>query len=681
MSSLTAAGRNVRRGAGMLARALAQGAPCVLPGLLVGFGISGLGGLACALPGVFWGAVRFCRARRPSAALGEAAWFALGFFPVCVIGSLSWTWRVPLALMAIGTLGWALPWALLVHALGRRNPSWQSFTLVACAWTLWMLPFDALGFPLRCLTLAAVETTPTFLAGARLVGANAIEGLLMAGAALSAIAWARSAPGFMRRLVAAGRPALAALCVTLVLALFAERTAPPATGAIEVGIAQLSTPSAYAAQRMQHPEWMDAFETHRARSLDALAGVDLIVLPESHDAAFGWNVPRLRERWQSFARERQTALVFTTFLSEASGRKSNAAVVLDRTGEVAGIHRKVLLAFYGEALLDAGAAFEPFTALSGVPLGVLICNESTVPQPVRTLVQKGAQLLAVATNDVTFGSSVLTFGHLNNTRLRAIEAGRNVVWSSNAGPSGVIDRWGTIDRAAPFREAAIVRGRAVLHQELTPAVRLHRELAVVFAIALLFSLVAVRSAPTFEPTQSTPAPNRPLRAGLLGSAALVATVASPAVVESLQGKPAHAASAVLETLVQKRAPRTDTIARARFGTTRSESAAGAAHYLFTYLGDPNPELPQSVRAAQHLDELAHALQQRGLTLSRITLDPEHLPRVPVLVEERAGGYGVLVQPYDERVAYFTPFRGPEVLPPKPAVARTTGSAWLVTSPE
>ena len=47
-----------------------------------------------ALLGAFWGAVRFARSSGFSSALREGLWFALGFFPVCVIGSLSWTWRL-----------------------------------------------------------------------------------------------------------------------------------------------------------------------------------------------------------------------------------------------------------------------------------------------------------------------------------------------------------------------------------------------------------------------------------------------------------------------------------------------------------------------------------------------------------------------------------------------------------
>jgi apolipoprotein N-acyltransferase len=675
------AARAVERGSSRLARVVTPGAPSVLPGLLAGFGVSGLGGLACAALGVFWGSVRFARAPAYSCALREGLWFALGFFPVCVIGSLSWTWRVPLVLFSIGTLGWALPWALLVSWVGRRGPSWQALTVTACAWALWMLPFDALGFPLRCLTLAAVETAPFVVAGARLVGADALEGVLMAALALSAAAWARSGQGLTRRLLAASRSALLPASVVLLLALFARRTAPPSSGAIDVGVAQLNTPSAYAAERMRHPEWMESFAAHRERVLGALGRVDLVVLPESHDAALSWNVPAVRERWQRFARDHQTALVFTTFASEASGKKSNAAIVLDRAGKVAGIHRKVLLAFYGESLLEAGASFEPFEALVGVPLGVLICNESTASAPMRALVRKGAQLLAVSTNDVSFGSSVLTFGHLNNTRLRAIEAGRSVVWSSNAGPSGVIDRWGVIDAAAPFREAAAVRARALLHQDITPVVRLESQLALFLAAALLFSFWAVRSAPLLTPQGTNArAPVPPVRALFLLGTSLALAALSPAIVEHLRGDPTRAFGSLLETFVRKSSPTLDASARARFGTPRSESAAGAVHYLLSYLGEPHPKLLDDVRAARNLDELARGLERRGFSLSRIQLDPERLPRVPVLVEERTGGYGVLVQPHDERVAYFTSFRGPEVHAPHVAVERTTGVAWLVTAP-
>ncbi len=683
MSALGQAPRAAKKAATWLARLLAPGAWSLAPGLLLGFGVSGLGGLPCALLGMFGACVRFSAATNGARALREALWLSVGLFPITVIGALSWTYRVPLALSVIGALGFSAPLALLVQWAATRRSSWHTFALIAAAWTLWLKLFDVLGFPLRCLTLAAIETAPLVVAGARLLGSDALEGLLLASLVLPALAWQRADAPLEARARSASKALLPGLAAVGVLAAFAHRTAPRAAAALDAGVAQLNVESEYASGRLRYPEWMDAFDAHRTRALDALRGVDLLVLPETHDAAFSWSLPSARARWASWAAERGAALVYTTFSSEPSGRKSNSAVVLNRSGQVAGIHRKARLAFYGEALLEAGEGFMPPEALPGVPLGVLICNESLTSAPALSHVERGARLLAVVTNDVSFGSSVLTFAHLNNTRLRAIETGRSLIWASNAGPSGIVDRWGALDAAAPFRQAAAVRAPVALHDELTPFVRTRRPLTAFFGAVLVLSFFVLRSRPReAAPSRAAPPPGiKSLVGALLGAlGALGASVLSPALVEALHGAPERAGLAALEPFLRESARGSATSARARFAATKSDSALAAARYLYAYLGDANAELPEALRRARHLKEVADIFEQSGLTLHRVSLDAAHLPRVPALVLERGGGFGVLAQPDNHAVAYFTPFRGPEALSAPDAVERTTGVALLVLSP-
>lgn len=89
--------------------------------------------------------------------------------------------------------------------------------------------------------------------------------------------------------------------------------------------------------------------------------------------------------------------------------------------------------------LDSGQAASP-----RVPLGILICFESTFPYLARDRVMAGAELLVVPTNDGWFGLSRAPEQHLQQAAMRAIETRRPVVRVGNTGISAVIHPSGFI---------------------------------------------------------------------------------------------------------------------------------------------------------------------------------------------------------------------------------------------
>ena len=95
--------------------------------------------------------------------------------------------------------------------------------------------------------------------------------------------------------------------------------------------------------------------------------------------------------------------------------------------------------------------------LDGVKIGVLICYESIFPSLSRKLVQNGAQMLAVITNDGWFGRSLGPVEHFHYSRMRAIETGRYLIRSAKTGISAVIDDNGRILKELPqFTRGVIV---------------------------------------------------------------------------------------------------------------------------------------------------------------------------------------------------------------------------------
>jgi apolipoprotein N-acyltransferase len=97
-------------------------------------------------------------------------------------------------------------------------------------------------------------------------------------------------------------------------------------------------------------------------------------------------------------------------------------------------------------------------AMDQVPVGVAICWEIAFDDTVNQSVRNGAQVIAVPSNNATFGKSEMTFQQLAMSRLRAVEHDRVVVVVSTTGESAIIAPNGRVlDRTPLFTPAALVR--------------------------------------------------------------------------------------------------------------------------------------------------------------------------------------------------------------------------------
>ncbi|MBV9313661.1 MAG: apolipoprotein N-acyltransferase [Pseudonocardia sp.] len=110
--------------------------------------------------------------------------------------------------------------------------------------------------------------------------------------------------------------------------------------------------------------------------------------------------------------------------------------------------------------------------MAGVPVGVAICWEVAFDDLVEDSVRNGAQLLAVPTNNATFGRSDMTYQQLAMSRLRAVKHDRTVVVAATSGASAIIAPDGSeLARSGLFTPAALVE-RVPLRQTTTLATRL-----------------------------------------------------------------------------------------------------------------------------------------------------------------------------------------------------------------
>lgn len=80
--------------------------------------------------------------------------------------------------------------------------------------------------------------------------------------------------------------------------------------------------------------------------------------------------------------------------------------------------------------------------------GVLICNESALPEAAAATVQQGAQFLLNLSNDGWFSNTYLAASHFYNARLRAVETRKDLAINSNNGRSGLVNASGRIIESA-----------------------------------------------------------------------------------------------------------------------------------------------------------------------------------------------------------------------------------------
>ena len=106
-----------------------------------------------------------------------------------------------------------------------------------------------------------------------------------------------------------------------------------------------------------------------------------------------------------------------------------------------------------------------------IPVGCAVCYESVYGEYCTGYVRKGAEVLAVITNDAWWGNTPGYRQHLNYSRLRAIETGRQIARCGNTGISAIIDRHGRILDRTPWWEKAVLKGEVTLSDSITPFVR------------------------------------------------------------------------------------------------------------------------------------------------------------------------------------------------------------------
>jgi len=202
---------------------------------------------------------------------------------------------------------------------------------------------------------------------------------------------------------------------------------------------------------------------------------DLVVWPENASDIDPLRNPDAAERIDAAARAVGVPLMVGAVLSNPDGRTAANAVlvwvagqgVIDRTdkrrvqpfGEY--IPYRAFFRLFSE-FADRAGNFVPGTGagvvdMAGTTVGVTICWEVAFDDLVADSVGAGAQILAVPSNNATFGRSEMTYQQLAMSRVRAVEHDRAVIVVTTSGVSAVIRPDGsTVARTGQFEPGVLV---------------------------------------------------------------------------------------------------------------------------------------------------------------------------------------------------------------------------------
>ncbi|MEV6689215.1 apolipoprotein N-acyltransferase [Streptomyces sp. NPDC051130] len=122
---------------------------------------------------------------------------------------------------------------------------------------------------------------------------------------------------------------------------------------------------------------------------------------------------------------------------------------------------------------DFGPGKEPGVFdMAGTRAGMVTCYEAAFDDAVRSTVQAGAQVIAVPSNNATFGRSQMTYQQLAMDRIRAVEHSRTVLVPVTSGVSAVIRPDGTVVQQTKMFTADALVAEIPLRSTQTPATRL-----------------------------------------------------------------------------------------------------------------------------------------------------------------------------------------------------------------
>ncbi|MGW0005733.1 apolipoprotein N-acyltransferase [Nocardia grenadensis] len=252
---------------------------------------------------------------------------------------------------------------------------------------------------------------------------------------------------------------------------------------------------------------------------------DVVVWPENSSDIDPLRNPDASALISAAARRISAPILVGAVLVNGDGTTTNSVMVWTAESGPGDRHDKKIVQPFGEYLpmrgffrlfsdyADRAGYFVPghgdgTIRAAGTEIGVATCYEVAFDRAFRDSLRSGAQLLAVPTNNATFGDSEMTYQQLAMSRVRAVEHGRSLVVAATSGVSAIIAADGTVrQQSALFTPEALV-AEVPLRDSHTPATVLGPwpELVAVFVTAAGVVLSILRRRAARGPAERPAAP-------------------------------------------------------------------------------------------------------------------------------------------------------------------------------
>ncbi|HWM03676.1 MAG TPA: apolipoprotein N-acyltransferase [Actinophytocola sp.] len=447
--------------------------------------------------------------RRARAGFGYATLFGLGYF----VPLLTWTGEF------VGLVAWlplALAEAVLVGLTGAAIavvarlpawPLWAALLWVAGEALRGVFPFG--GFPWG--NIAFTQPEGVYLALATVGGVPLVGfAVVLTGFGLAALT---------RRLVAREHAVRRLLVPALatVLPVAAAFGALPLVGTdandgeAVVAVVQGNVPRAGLEFNAQRRAVLDNHveRTERlAEDVDAgrVDRPDLVIWPENSSDIDPYRNPDARAGIERAARAIDAPIAVGSVLLGDDGLPRNTVLLWDPARGPVDQYTKRQLQPFGETMpwrgffrlftsaVDRAGRFVPGTEptvfdMGPARVGLATCYEVAFDGVVRESAE-GSNLLAVPTNNATFGYTEMTYQQLAMDRVRAVEHGRTVAVAATSGVSAFVRPDGSVSQETGlFTDAALVE-RVPLRSTITLSDRLGSIPGWVMTIAGLGALAA-----------------------------------------------------------------------------------------------------------------------------------------------------------------------------------------------
>ena len=472
----------------------------------VGFGLAAVAGVAL-LTAALWGAS--VRRGLGLGAITGAVFSLLLLEWMRVIGPDAWLLLAALCATWITLIGAG---TALVTRLPLA-PVW-----VAAVWVLGeglraRIPLG--GFPWGNLSYAQADTALGDWAG---LGGAAWTTFVVALIGAALVALARAAGRRERRAVGGWAGAVAAL-VLLPLAL-TPVAAPPEEGTAVVALVQGGTPQmGMGAMDVRRA----VLDNHVRQTLDLAQAIDAGDVPRPAFVLWPENSSDIDPFADASAAAAITAAaravgvpILVGAVTEVPGDPAgvwNVGIVWDPEAGPTQMYIKTHPVPFGEYVpfrdqlaeligrfdrvpRDFRAGTEPGNlTIGGVEVGNVICFEIAYREVVDAVVEGGAQLITVQTNNATYGGTSQPAQQLGIERLRAAEFGRTVLVAATSGISAVIDADRSVSQSLQVGEEGWLVAEVPLHASLTPAARFGSavELLLIVAALVAVTVSALRS--------------------------------------------------------------------------------------------------------------------------------------------------------------------------------------------